>query len=107
MVLPLFLQIVFCRIHGKNRKYLESSIYKNIYAELSNKETQKKLRISKPEIHRRNTGYAVDILLNSEFFDGTNHDKPRETALWVGQGHLQEVTLKVDLLPPQICPWWW
>jgi hypothetical protein len=32
------------------------------------RQLKKKLkRISKPEIHRRNTGYAVDILLKSDF----------------------------------------
>jgi hypothetical protein len=36
------------------------------------RQLKKKLkRISKPEIHRRNTGYAVDILLKSDLFSGT------------------------------------
>jgi hypothetical protein len=52
----------------KKRKVHLESIYKNIYEELSNRRKKRNCkRISKPEIHRRNTGYAVDILLKSGF----------------------------------------
>jgi hypothetical protein len=67
---------------AKTKEYtLESSIYKNIFL---NKETQNEItkEFPKPEIHRRNTGYAVDILLKSELFDGTEPTINRETALW-------------------------
>jgi hypothetical protein len=56
MVLPLYLQICSGRIHGKTKgNTLESSIYKNIFEELSNKETQNEItkEFPKPEIHRR------------------------------------------------------
>jgi FAD/FMN-containing dehydrogenase len=57
-------------IHGKKeRNTLESSIYKNILRIKKQNEITKEF--PKPEIHRRNTGYAVDILLKSELFDGT------------------------------------
>jgi hypothetical protein len=84
MVLPLYLQICLRRIHGKNENTLESSIYKIFFEELSNKETQNEItkEFPKPEIHRRNTGYAVDILLKSELFDGTEPTINLETALW-------------------------
>ena len=52
---------------------LENKIYKSIYDELSVKATQDEIikEFPKPEIHRRNTGYAVDILLKSDLFGGT------------------------------------
>ncbi|MFT4983813.1 MAG: FAD/FMN-containing dehydrogenase/Fe-S oxidoreductase [Flavobacterium sp.] len=84
---------------------LESSIYKNIFEELSNKETQNEItkEFPKPEIHRRNTGYAVDILLKSELFDGTEPTINLGKLLCGSEGTLAfttEVTLKVDALPP-------
>jgi hypothetical protein len=53
---------------AKRKDTLESSIY--IYFERIKNSKQIK-EFPKPEIHRRNTGYAVDILLKSELFDGT------------------------------------
>jgi hypothetical protein len=90
----------------KTRKSLENSIYKRLYEELSVAATQEEIkRISKPEIHRRNTGYAVDILLKSDLFSGT------EPTINVGKllcgsevlAFTIEVTLKVDILPPIMC----
>jgi len=55
---------------------LEGKIYKDIYKELSVKEIQSEIKAEfpKPQIHRRNTGYAVDALLKSSLFGGTeNH----------------------------------
>jgi hypothetical protein len=68
----------------KRKNTLESSIYKIFFEELSNKETQNEItkEFPKPEIQRRNTGYAVDILLKSELFDGTEPTINLETALW-------------------------
>ena len=63
---------------------LESSIYKTIYEELSNTENQKEIvkEFPKPEIHRRNTGYAIDLLLKSElFWRNRKNNKFREIAL--------------------------
>jgi hypothetical protein len=87
MVLPLYLQMSPAEWQ-KNENTLESSIYKNIFEELSNKETQNEItkEFPKPEIHRRNTGYAVDILLKSELFDGTEPTINLETAV-VAKGH--------------------
>lgn len=49
---------------------LEKSIYKNIYEILSNPVNQKEIRenFPDPKLTRRNMGYAVDELLNSEIF---------------------------------------
>jgi FAD/FMN-containing dehydrogenase len=96
---------------AKKRNTLESSIYKNIFEELSNKETQNEItkEFPKPEIHRRNTGYAVDILLKSELFDGTEPTINLGKLLCGSEGTLAfttEVTLKVDALPLKTS-WWW
>ena len=49
---------------------LEQKIYQHIYEELLNPDHQKAIRseFPKPTIHRRNTGYAVDLLLNSKVY---------------------------------------
>ena len=84
---------------------LESNIYKTIYEELSNAETQKEIvaEFPKPEIHRRNTGYAVDLLLKSELFSGMEPTINLGKLLCGSEGTLAfttEITLKVDDLPP-------
>ena len=84
---------------------LENTIYKKIYEELSNVEAQKEIvaEFPKPEIHRRNTGYAVDILLKSELFSGTEPTINLGKLLCGSEGTLAfttEITLKVDDLPP-------
>ncbi len=53
---------------------LESKLYRNINEILSNPENQKEIRdhFPHPDIERRNTGYAIDLLLESNvFIDGT------------------------------------
>ncbi|WP_264551887.1 FAD-binding and (Fe-S)-binding domain-containing protein [Flavobacterium sp. N2038] len=84
---------------------LENKIYKTIYDELSIKEVQDEIvkEFPKPEIHRRNTGYAVDILLKSDLFGGTESTINLGKLLCGSEGTLAfttEVTLKVDDLPP-------
>ena len=84
---------------------LESTIYKTIYKELSNIETQKEIvkEFPKPEIHRRNTGYAVDLLLKSDLFSGSEPTINLGKLLCGSEGTLAfttEITLKVDDLPP-------
>lgn len=84
---------------------LESKIYKTIFEELSNEETQKEIvaEFPKPEIHRRNTGYAVDLFLKSELFSGTEPTINLGKLLCGSEGTLAfttEITLKVDDLPP-------
>jgi FAD/FMN-containing dehydrogenase/Fe-S oxidoreductase len=84
---------------------LENKIYKTIYEELSNKENQEEIikEFPKPEIHRRNTGYAIDILLKSELFSGSENTINLGKLLCGSEGTLAfttEITLKVDDLPP-------
>lgn len=83
----------------------EGSIYKNIYKELSDKKIQKNIlqEFPKPQIHRRNTGYAVDELLKCTLFGG-DEDGINLCALLCGsEGTLAfstEITLQLDPLPP-------
>jgi FAD/FMN-containing dehydrogenase/Fe-S oxidoreductase len=84
---------------------LESAIYSSLYEELSNVENQKEIidEFPKPEIHRRNTGYAVDLLLHSELFGGNEKTINVAKLICGSEGTLAfitEITLKVDVLPP-------
>ncbi|WP_367769229.1 FAD-binding protein [Flavobacterium sp. WC2421] len=84
---------------------LENAIYRNLYEELSVEATQEEIKkeFPKPEIHRRNTGYAVDILLKSDLFGGNEPTINVGKLLCGSEGTLAfttEVTLKVDDLPP-------
>lgn len=84
---------------------LESKIYHTIYEELSKEENQKEIvkEFPKPEIHRRNTGYAVDLLLKSDLFSGLEPAINLGKLLCGSEGTLAfttEITLKVDDLPP-------
>ncbi|MCW2120133.1 FAD-binding and (Fe-S)-binding domain-containing protein [Flavobacterium sp. 7A] len=84
---------------------LENKIYRKLYEELTVQTTQEEIKkeFPKPEIHRRNTGYAVDILLKSDLFGGTEPTINVGEFLCGSEGTLAfttEVTLKVDILPP-------
>jgi len=84
---------------------LENKIYKTIFEELSNTENQQEIvkEFPKPEIHRRNTGYAIDLLLKSELFGGTDKTINLGKLLCGSEGTLAfttEITLKLDDLPP-------
>jgi len=84
----------------------EGEIYKTIYNELSSKEAQEEIvkEFPKQEIHRRNTGYAVDSLLNSDLFGGNSEVINLCSLLCGSEGTLAfttEITLQLDDLPPQ------
>jgi len=84
---------------------LEGSIYRTIYAELSSEETQAEIKreFPKPEIHRRNTGYAVDALLDTELFSKNPELINLGKLLCGSEGTLAfttEITLQLDDLPP-------
>jgi hypothetical protein len=68
-----FQRINVRRFYRKDKgNTLENKIYKSLYDELSDTDIQQeKKEFPKPEIHRRNTGYAVDILLQSDLFGGS------------------------------------
>ncbi|MEY4610631.1 MAG: (S)-2-hydroxy-acid oxidase [Bacteroidota bacterium] len=84
------------RLHG---------IYSNTLAALSEPENQLNIQneFPKPSIHRRNTGYAVDMLLNSEAFIPGKPAFNFCALLSGSEGTLCFVTkikLHVDKLPP-------
>ncbi len=85
---------------------LEGKIYKTIYNELISKEVQQEIwkEFPKPEIHRRNTGYAVDSLLNTSVFGEFKNEINICSLLCGSEGTLAfttEITLQLDPLPPK------
>lgn len=86
---------------------LEGSIYRKLYEELSPKDVQERIlsEFPKPEIHRRNTGYAIDELLNTNVF-GDTAEKINICKLLSGsEGTLAfttEITLSLEELPPKL-----
>jgi len=86
---------------------LEGEIYKRLYDELSQVKIQKAIHneFPKPEIHRRNNGYAVDALLTSELFGGINPTINVAQLLCGSEGTLAfttKITLQVEPLPPEV-----
>ncbi|SDW78973.1 hypothetical protein SAMN05444411_102178 [Lutibacter oricola] len=84
---------------------LENSIYKSLYNELSSEEVQQEIRnqFPKPEIHRRNTGYAIDELIETNVFSNSKDNINLAKLLCGSEGTLAfttEITLKLDNLPP-------
>lgn len=84
----------------------EGQIYRSINSELSKTEVQEAIRTEfpKPEIHRRNTGYALDALLETEVFSETDAPINLCALLAGSEGTLAittEVTLQLDDLPPE------
>jgi FAD/FMN-containing dehydrogenase/Fe-S oxidoreductase len=85
---------------------LEGDIYITINNELKTETVQSQIieNFPKPEIHRRNTGYAIDALIKSEVFS-TSSEKFNMCKLLSGsEGTLAfttQITLKLDRLPPQ------
>ncbi len=84
---------------------LENSIYKTLFTELSLPEVRNEIikEFPKSNIHRRNNGYAVDDLLNSEVFSASEKQINIGRLLCGSEGTLAfttEITVKVDDLPP-------
>jgi FAD/FMN-containing dehydrogenase/Fe-S oxidoreductase len=85
---------------------LEGDIYRTIQLELSSKEVQKQIQSSfpKPEIHRRNTGYAIDELIKTDAFSEIRKPLNLCKLLSGSEGTLAfttQITLKLDKLPPE------
>jgi FAD/FMN-containing dehydrogenase/Fe-S oxidoreductase len=83
----------------------ESKIYNKIYEILKNSENQKEIinNFPKPSIHRRNTGYAIDSLLNFSLFGGKENYINLSKLICGSEGTLfiaTKIILKVDKLPP-------
>lgn len=84
---------------------LEGLIYKTLYEELSPEVVQEEIRkeFPKPEIHRRNTGYAIDSLLDTAVFSNSEKQINICSLLCGSEGTLAfttEITLQLDDLPP-------
>ncbi|MCL4138313.1 UNVERIFIED_CONTAM: hypothetical protein GTU68_053451 [Idotea baltica] len=84
---------------------LEGQIYRSIQSELSPESVQNRIKAEfpNPEIHRRNTGYAIDELLNTGVFSESSEKFNMCKLLSGSEGTLAfttQITLKLDLLPP-------
>lgn len=81
---------------------LEGKIYQNIREILFNPENVKEIRkeYPDPEIPRRNTGYALDILLNTEIFSDSQQAFNFSKLIAGSEGTLAFVTeIKLNLVP--------
>ena len=87
-------------------KNLEGKIYKKVHQILEDETIRKEIlsNYPKPTIHRRNTGYALDVLLRNSFFGSSQNKKINLCDLLAGsEGTLAfttEIKLKLDTLPP-------
>ena len=84
---------------------LEGHIYNTIYKELESESVQKQIldNFPKPEIHRRNTGYAIDELIHSDVFTDTKEQFNMCKLLSGSEGTLAfttQITLQLDDLQP-------
>ena len=84
---------------------LEGQIYRHLKEELSQPERQQEIRsqFPKPDIHRRNTGYAMDVLLKSEVFTTGGAAFNFCNLIAGSEGTLAfitEIKIHVDPLPP-------
>ena len=85
---------------------LESKIYRNIYSILSDKENVDEINNNFPdkEIIRRNTGYALDLLIENQVFESSEKPFNFNQLLAGSEGTLAFTTkIKVNLvnLPPK------
>ena len=84
---------------------IEGQIYNQIYDELISKDTQQHIKetFPKQEIHRRNTGYAIDELIDTEIFSDSSNVFNMCKLLSGSEGTLAfttQITLQLDVLPP-------
>lgn len=93
--------------HKKAKEHtLEGHIYRSIFGALNSKGIQQEIKdkFPKPEIHRRNTGYAIDELIKSNIFSDSEAHFNMCQLLAGSEGTLAfstQITLKLDVLPPQ------
>ena len=84
----------------------EGELYRRLEELLGEEETQTRIRenFPKPEIHRRNTGYAIDELLDTEVFSASSQQPAHLGQLLAGSEGTLAITLAVciqlDPLPP-------
>ena len=85
---------------------LETAVYRQIRSLLGNAENQREIRkeLPKPEILRRNTGYAVDLLLETAPFTVGKEDFNFCKLIAGSEGtlaFLTEIKLNIEPLPPK------
>jgi FAD/FMN-containing dehydrogenase/Fe-S oxidoreductase len=85
---------------------LENAIYRTFYEILSDPSNQEEIRkeFPKPSIHRRNTGYAIDLLLETDPFTGNGVPFNLSKLLAGSEGTLAfstEIKLNLIPLPPK------
>ncbi|MEO8933271.1 MAG: FAD-linked oxidase C-terminal domain-containing protein [Xanthomarina sp.] len=85
---------------------LEGTIYKVLYEELASNDVQNEILEQFPNsnIHRRNTGYAIDELIQTDVFSNSSQGFNLCKLLSGSEGTLAfttEITLKLDVLPPK------
>ncbi len=91
----------------KKLSSFEGKLYREVASLLNNESLQKAIQqnFPHPEIHRRNTGYALDELLNSSVFDTSIHEDFNFCKLFAGSegtlGITSQITLQLDDLPPK------
>jgi len=81
---------------------LENRIYRNIKKILSSAQNQENIRKEYPKmsIHRRNNGYAIDLLLESEIFTETKEPFNFSKLIAGSEGTLAFITeIKLNLIP--------
>ncbi|NNJ88560.1 MAG: FAD-binding protein, partial [Eudoraea sp.] len=91
----------------KELNTLEGNIYKELHNLLSDKAIQLNIKeqFPKKSIHRRNTGYAIDSLLESNLFSGKEDEINLCHLLSGSEGTLAfmtEITLQLNELPPPL-----
>jgi FAD/FMN-containing dehydrogenase/Fe-S oxidoreductase len=85
---------------------LEGEIYRTIYESLKSEKHKELIskNFPKPEIHRRNTGYALDAIIDSEVFSESTKKINICKLLAGSEGTLAfttEITLRLDSIPPK------
>jgi len=85
---------------------LENKIYRNIYEILSKTDNKEQIlkEFPDPEIKRRNTGYAIDLLLDTQAFQSTDKSFNFSKILAGSEGTLAfstEIKLSLVDLPPK------
>ncbi len=85
----------------------EGTLYRGLKDLLAPLDVQERIveAFPKKEIHRRNTGYAVDLLFESEFLGGDKPGFNLVPLLCGSEGTLAfttSITLKLDPLPPAV-----
>ncbi len=86
---------------------LEGELYRNISHLLNDKDNQQEIRkeFPDPSINRRNTGYAIDLLMDTQSFNGSDNFFNFSTLLAGSEGTLAFITeakLSLDPLPPPV-----